>query len=280
MSNFMSGGWKRDDAPFPYVSRVSLNKFHLSFKGIKKVCYPAHWIIDFTYSTNSFYMIRPVIKKWRRRMPMEFHIYSPGMVFFERDLKEKSDFSISVLISNGDALGLAALCEAHGFAVGHDREGKLGEMLSKIAGAYNSQGESGFWAAQSLLFSATDYLNGFTADENGILKKKEDVLPEFPEQVIAFLKKNIAGKLTLDQIARRFGMSESSLSHRYSTMTGESVMRIYMSLRLGHAALLVEYGERLDSVAEKTGFCSAFNFSRQFKKYFGVSPSAYRKNVH
>jgi transcriptional regulator GlxA family with amidase domain len=62
-------------------------------------------------------------------------------------------------------------------------------------------------------------------------------------------------------------------------MTGESVTRHYMSLRLDHAAELLRFGEKLDSVAEKTGFCSAFNFSRMFKNLIGVSPSEYRVRV-
>jgi AraC-like DNA-binding protein len=140
--------------------------------------------------------------------------------------------------------------------------------------------ENGFWAIQSLLFSMIDYLNEFEPDGKDKLILKNNKKPKLSEKINSYLHDNVENKLNLKKIARHFNMSISSLTHKYLCEENESIMQRFMSVRMSYAERLLFSGENISSIADKTGFCSMFNFSRTFKKHFGMSPVSYRKKQY
>lgn len=82
----------------------------------------------------------------------------------------------------------------------------------------------------------------------------------------------------LADLAREYGMSASSLSHRFKEITGTSVMGYLQSCRLAAAkALLAQSTLGIGEIVERCGFSDNSNFSRTFKQLVGVSPSQFRK---
>lgn len=91
-----------------------------------------------------------------------------------------------------------------------------------------------------------------------------------------FIETHLAEKLTVEQLAKRAGMSASHYAHRFSSVVRVSPMRFLREARLERARiLLMESGARANEVATLIGFDSPAHFTREFKRRFGVPPSHY-----
>ncbi|CAL8479289.1 AraC family transcriptional regulator [Caballeronia sp. S22] len=84
---------------------------------------------------------------------------------------------------------------------------------------------------------------------------------------------------TVDELARRVGLSRSALGHRFTHLLGRPPMQYLARWRLQIAAqeLLIQ-GKSLATVAEQVGYESEAAFSRAFKREFGMPPAGWRKN--
>ena len=88
---------------------------------------------------------------------------------------------------------------------------------------------------------------------------------------------NLHEPLTVDQLARRAGMSRRTLIRRFNTETGQPPMRWLLEARLSHARELLEATDlTVTAVARSCGLGTPANFRTLFKDHVGVPPSAYR----
>ena len=94
---------------------------------------------------------------------------------------------------------------------------------------------------------------------------------------MAWLEAHFMDQVSVDDCARAIGVSRSSLSHSFRTVTGQSIPRALNDIRLRHArALLVTTNLEIIDVAMECGFNDQAWFSRQFKSLTGLSPSHWR----
>lgn len=83
---------------------------------------------------------------------------------------------------------------------------------------------------------------------------------------------------SLEQLARDYNVSPSTLSHRFKEVTGVSVMDYLLSCRLTAAKnYLIGTTLSVGEIVELCGFSDNSNFSRTFKKQTGLSPRAFRQ---
>ena len=81
-----------------------------------------------------------------------------------------------------------------------------------------------------------------------------------------------------DQLARDIAMSRASLYKKMQTILGITPTDFIRNVRLKRAAqLLADTQLSINEIADRVGFVTARNFSSQFKKMFGVTPSEYRE---
>ncbi|GLZ78451.1 AraC family transcriptional regulator [Actinorhabdospora filicis] len=84
--------------------------------------------------------------------------------------------------------------------------------------------------------------------------------------------------LTVDQLARRAGISRRTLIRRFHTDTGRPPMRWLLDARLGLARELLESTDlTVEAVARRCGLGTSANFRTLFKAHVGVPPRAYRE---
>jgi two-component system, response regulator YesN len=98
------------------------------------------------------------------------------------------------------------------------------------------------------------------------------------DAVMAYIKANIYGRLTMADISKRFHVSPSYIHRSMRAANGMTPMEYCMSLRIEEAKrLLCGNGDVLaKDVAEALGFEDQHYFSRVFKKFVGMCPMEYR----
>ncbi|MGV8381621.1 AraC family transcriptional regulator [Pseudomonas aeruginosa] len=83
-----------------------------------------------------------------------------------------------------------------------------------------------------------------------------------------------AKALDIDTLAREANMSVSTFHHNFKAMTFTSPLQYLKSVRLYKAwSLMVQDGLNASTAANQVGYESPSQFSREFKRYFGRTPS-------
>jgi AraC family transcriptional regulator of arabinose operon len=86
-----------------------------------------------------------------------------------------------------------------------------------------------------------------------------------------------SNRFTLDSLSRIAGLSISRFCAEYKRVVGVSPIDYLISNRMRQARYLLEDRNRnISEVADILGYSDIFQFSKQFKKHFGVSPSKIR----
>ena len=100
------------------------------------------------------------------------------------------------------------------------------------------------------------------------------------ERLIRYLRLSFNADLRLEDLARRAGMSVSTLLRRFRSATGSSPVEYLLRLRLERAREnLATTDQRITDIAFSSGFRDSNYFTRQFKRYTGMSPRDYRRSL-
>jgi AraC-like DNA-binding protein len=84
---------------------------------------------------------------------------------------------------------------------------------------------------------------------------------------------------TVDELARKVGLSRSALAQRFTDLLGQPPMQYLARWRLQIAAQELLIGRKsLAAVAEQIGYESEAAFSRAFRREFGMPPAGWRKS--
>lgn len=99
---------------------------------------------------------------------------------------------------------------------------------------------------------------------------------ELLDEITAYIEAHYPEHLTLSDVARRFYVSESTVSHLFKQKMGVSLYRYITQRRLIAAKNRILEGLPLEDVAEQVGFADYSSFYRAFKGEFGISPRQFR----
>jgi len=100
------------------------------------------------------------------------------------------------------------------------------------------------------------------------------------EEVRALLASQPAEPWHLDSISRRVYCSPFYLTRQFRAITGESIARYLLRLRLALALDYLAQGETdLARLAVELGFANHSHFSARFKSVFGRTPTAVRNTL-
>jgi AraC-like DNA-binding protein len=84
--------------------------------------------------------------------------------------------------------------------------------------------------------------------------------------------------LSVEILAREVGMSRSSFAARFGELAGEPPMSYVTRWRINHAAhFLRSSDQKIAAIAASVGYDSPPAFVRAFKRFFKISPGAYRR---
>ncbi|MBQ8606382.1 MAG: helix-turn-helix transcriptional regulator [Clostridia bacterium] len=98
-------------------------------------------------------------------------------------------------------------------------------------------------------------------------------------EVTGFIRQSYASELSLYNLSRQFGISESSLSRRFKAEVGIGLWEFITQVRIFNAeSILLEEKMTVTRAAELCGFSDSNYFATVFKKAKGITPLRYRKN--
>lgn len=93
-----------------------------------------------------------------------------------------------------------------------------------------------------------------------------------------FIENNYAFSVTMESVAKSVGVTPNYLSNIFNELEGSSPKAYLTKTRMEKAALLLRSGQyRIKEIAAMVSYPNQLHFSAAFHKYFGVSPSEYKK---
>ncbi len=103
-------------------------------------------------------------------------------------------------------------------------------------------------------------------------------VPDHPllSPIVEALTADPADPTTLDQWARRLGVSSRTLTRAFESSTGRGFRAWAATARAQRAVALLAVGERIDDVAALVGYRSASAFTAAFRRVTGLTPGSYR----
>ena len=98
--------------------------------------------------------------------------------------------------------------------------------------------------------------------------------------LLDYIHEHYAEKIISSDIEQRFECNYDYINREFAKLTGHTIMRYVNQVRINHAKELIEathlsFGE----IGYLTGLDDPFYFSKVFKKYVGMSPNQYYKQV-
>ncbi len=115
-----------------------------------------------------------------------------------------------------------------------------------------------------------------TSDNGGALQALVNRHTHFSQiaKALRRIESQYADNLSVELLASEVNMSVSAFHHNFKAVTSTSPLQYLKTYRLHKARMMMMYdGLKASSAALRVGYESASQFSREFKRYFGVTPS-------
>ena len=85
--------------------------------------------------------------------------------------------------------------------------------------------------------------------------------------------------LSIKKLSSLFGFERTYLYRLFKKKVGVSIKDYVIKTRMNKAKLFLEKGYNVNSTATLVGYNDSFNFSKAFKKHYGISPNNITKNL-
>lgn len=123
-----------------------------------------------------------------------------------------------------------------------------------------------------------DLLSGFTRQSQASKDTMSLPNPRWAE-LILMIDHHIHQKMTLEVLARFMDMDKFNFSKAFRSRFGLSPMNYVLMKKVFEAKRLITSDTNLTQLAYQLDFADQAHFSKQFKRFIGLTPSQYRKQL-
>lgn len=109
-----------------------------------------------------------------------------------------------------------------------------------------------------------------------------DAIPADPriQDVISYMKQNLDQKLQNRNFAKIAGMNANAFVRLFKEHQELTPLEYLKKLRIDQACVMLQFTDAsIESIAEATGFCDRYHFTRDFCKIRAIGPAAYRNTI-
>ena len=100
------------------------------------------------------------------------------------------------------------------------------------------------------------------------------------DSIIYFIQDNLDQTPSLETLCNHFSVSRTYLCRIFKDATGTSPVNHWISLKINEAKRLIrEDNQNITQISESLGYSNIHHFTRMFKRFTGMSPTAYRSSL-
>lgn len=100
---------------------------------------------------------------------------------------------------------------------------------------------------------------------------------KYVRQVESFLQAAYMDKISIQQIAEQLGLDRRYLTRLFHAHTGKSIQDYLIDIRLREACRQLSLDQSVRDTAVLCGYEDVANFSKAFKKQYGISPAKWKQ---
>ena len=105
-------------------------------------------------------------------------------------------------------------------------------------------------------------------------------VPYQVKEILDYLHENIYNKITVQDVVRHTGKSESAVKALFALYREEGMMHYYNSLKIREARRLIREGEyNISQISDLLHFDNPQYFSKCFKRYTNMTPKEYHASI-
>ncbi|NLK76078.1 MAG: helix-turn-helix domain-containing protein [Clostridiales bacterium] len=125
-----------------------------------------------------------------------------------------------------------------------------------------------------------DYVNGLFQSIISYSTKEQINSVDYWQLIDKYINEHYKEDFLFEDLADNIGISYSYMRKIVKNETGKSLIDLLNQLRIEEAKrLLVDTDDNILDIALSVGYRNTQSFNRYFKKYLGISPNQYRKQV-
>ena len=96
-----------------------------------------------------------------------------------------------------------------------------------------------------------------------------------------YIQMNYSKPISLNEVASALEVNPAYLSSVFKSERGEPYSKYLLRLRMERATLLLSThtAAKVGDIASEVGYLSVKHFDSVFKKYYGMTPNAYRSSI-
>lgn len=97
---------------------------------------------------------------------------------------------------------------------------------------------------------------------------------------LEYIHRHYTTNITMQQVAAYVGLTPNYFCSKFHNEVGQPFKQYLRGLQLNHAATLLRVTDlSVSRICEDSGFISLANFLKEFKGFYGMTPSQYRKQA-
>jgi AraC-like DNA-binding protein len=156
-----------------------------------------------------------------------------------------------------------------------------GDRCRSIYEAFRGRGSSASLTASGHLHLLFASLHEASANGTSSALRPDSHSEELVRQVVGYLSTQYAEPVTIEGMAETLGYNRAYLSRLFKQHTSLSPVTFLTKLRIDHGRRLLRERPELtvEQIASSVGFQDALYFSKQFRRWYGQSPTDYRVTV-
>ena len=109
--------------------------------------------------------------------------------------------------------------------------------------------------------------------------EKKPTLSNYVRMTKQYITNHYSQNITIEEIANTIGLDRKYLAKVFKESTNQTMSDFLLEVRMRQASGIISDGEKsVSAIAAKVGYDDPLFFSKQFKKYFGVSPTEFIEN--